>query len=865
MTKADKGNLTPMMKQYLEIKKKHQDALLFYRLGDFYELFFEDAKVASKELDLALTHRAGNLMCGIPYHVADQYLERLLKKGFHVAICEQVEDPKEAKGIVKREVIKVITPGTIGEGEFLNKKENNYLLSIYEEEYGLYLAYLDFSTGECHFVKGHFLNQEEKNRFLFRHLDLIRPVEILGNSQFLEKEELRDQIFTRFQVPVNEAPKTAPKNLPEILKNQLLLLSKEGGGVKALESLFSYLEITQMDSLDHIGKILTEEEDRYLLMDESAKKNLELFTNLGTNTKSGSLFSVLDVNVTSMGSRKLRRWIDRPLRDLKEINYRQSVVEELLLDYIFLDDMRLQLEEVYDLERLSAKIAAESVNPKELSALKNSLIHVGSLKSLFLTKEEGFLKSFGKDLPLCEEVVNKIEETLLDDVPAVIGEQRIIKKGYDDTLDHLFAAREEGQQWILDLERREQEETGIKKLRVRYNKILGYYIEVPKSYTKEVPEKFVRKQTLVGSERYFTVELKEMESEILSSKENALLRQDEILKDLKAFVHSHLSEIQDTADRISTIDVLSSFAVVAMTYHYTKPTFNDEKKISIVEGRHPMVEANMKNMFFVPNDVEMNMGNSLISIITGPNMAGKSTYMRQTALILIMAHMGSFVPATSASLCILDRIFTRIGASDNLSAGDSTFMIEMKEVANIIREATADSLIILDEVGRGTGTLDGLSIAWALVEYLHDVLKVKTLFATHYHQLTKLGEIMDSVENLAILTEQTEEGITFLRKIVHGASNESFGIEVAELAGVGEPVILRAKEIFSHLEREEKTDKIEIPKEEPSSRQLSLEDLEKDQWLEMVASMDVNTMTPLEALNVLGEIIERSKKIGGFK
>lgn len=869
MENIDFEKQTPMMKQYIRIKEQHEDALLFYRLGDFYELFFDDAKIASKELDLALTKRAGHLMCGIPYHVADQYLSKLLKKGYNVAICDQMEDPKEAKGIVKRAVTRVVTPGTFTDMDYLDKKRNNYLLSVRETAYGVHLSFLDYSTGECNYVSSQCINDEEKRRFFFRELDQIGPSEIIGNRPFMNRADWIREITYKYNVSIHEKKELSEEekgvlreSLPKELKVEIDGLEQRGFDVEGVYTLLAYVEETQMNNLDHITEIRLIKEKSYVLMDETAKKNLELFENLGTGKREGSLYKVLDHNVTAMGSRKLRQWLDKPLRKIESIRYRQEMIEALLKDYIFLDDIRDDLDGIYDIERLSVKIATETVSPRELVSLKESLARLSQLKERFLDHESSLLRNYGEKIPLCKEVYHLIDQVLMDEVPAVIGESRIIKTGFDEELDRLFTARDDGQQWMLELEKREREKTDIKNLKVKFNKILGYYIEVTKSNIDKVPDHYVRKQTLVGSERYFTMELKEMESEILTAKDGALKKQEEILGELRKKVHNNIGELQHAANAVGTTDVLSSLAVAARKYDYVKPELNENREIHIIEGRHPMVEANMKDIFFVPNDVHMDMDKQLISIITGPNMAGKSTYMRQAALIAIMAHIGSFVPAKSANICILDQIFTRIGASDNLSAGDSTFMIEMKEVATIINEATEDSLIILDEVGRGTGTLDGLSIAWALVEYLHEYLRVKTLFATHYHQLTKLGETMDSVENLAILTEQTENGINFLRKIVHGSSNRSFGIEVAELAGVSKAITSRAKEIFQTLEKEEsKTSEVSVKKKLP--KQLDLEDLKKDEILDQIAGLDINRMTPMESMNLLEELIQRSRALRG--
>ncbi|MDO5713170.1 MAG: DNA mismatch repair protein MutS [Tissierellia bacterium] len=859
---------TPMMKQYIKIKENHMDSLLFYRLGDFYELFFDDAKLAAKELDLVLTKRGGHVMCGIPYHVADQYLSKLLKKGYRVAICDQVEDPKEAKGIVKRAVTKVITPGTFTDMDFLDHTKNNYLLSISERAYTISLVYVDYATGECNFVFSHCVNKEEKRKFLFRELTMIYPSEIIVNSAFMKNKHWIEKIKERYEIPIREISPLEKNEKDELLhvlqdslKNDMDSLSDNGYDIDSILNLFSYIQHTQKSNMDHISRIQLQKEKSYMILDETAKKNLELFENLGTGKKEGSLYKVLDCNITGMGSRKLRQWIDKPLRNQLAIEFRHDMIEELLKDFIFLDDIRNDLDGIYDIERLSVKIATETISPKELVSLKKSLYQLKLLKKKFLNHQSSFICNYGKKIPLCNNIYELIDKTLIDDVPAVVGEQRIITKGYDSELDRLFEAREEGQQWMLDLESREREKTGIKNLKVKFNKILGYYIEVTKTNIDRVPDNYVRKQTLVGSERYFTMELKEMESEILSAKEEALKKQDEVLKVLRHQVHEFITEIQEIADTISTIDVLGSFAIVARRYNYTRPKFNNAKEIHIIEGRHPMVEANMRDIFFVPNDVHMDMKDHLISIITGPNMAGKSTYMRQTAIIAIMAHIGSFVPAKDVNISIIDQIFTRIGASDNLSSGDSTFMIEMKEVATIIENATSDSLIILDEVGRGTGTLDGLSIAWALIEFLHETLRVKTLFATHYHQLTTLEESMDSVENLAILTEQTEEGIIFLRKIIHGSSNQSFGIEVAQLAGVSKKIIDRAKEIFLTLESIENKEKKPMIKDKNLGYQLDLNALQKDEFLKQISNIDINQITPIEGLNLLGEFVNRSKTL----
>lgn len=867
---------TPMMEQYLSIKENYKDSILFFRLGDFYEMFFEDAIVASKELEIALTRRSTGAsgkapMCGIPYHVANTYISRLINKGYKVAICDQIEDPAEARGIVKRDVTKVVTPGTLDDFDFLKKDENNYLLSLFIKQHMIYISYVDYTTGELYTTFKSFLDSEEKLSFIADEIYRINPSEILINN--IDDDNI-NKFLNLSNFYINSLDNSEFEN-NELSEDELLLLNesipkimeelKEKYNISNMSSiivLLKYLLKTQKHSLNHLNSIKFYERNNTLILDESSKKNLELVLGLNTNSKVGSLLEILDFTKTSMGSRELKRWVESPLNDIDDINNRLNLVEDLISDLLLLDDIRAVLKNIYDIERLSVKISNKVISPKEIIALRNSLEASEEIKDKLINSNNKNFINLSKNINSLNNLKEYIDKVLVDDPPAVIDENRIIRKGYSYKLDELFEASEKGKNWLLDLEEKEKERTGIKNLKIKYNKILGFFIEVTKSNLSLVPEEYIRKQTLVGSERYFSMELKDMESKILGSKDDALRLQLKIYNELKEYLISNIIDIQNLAKNIAGIDCITSLAQVSRKNNYSRPSINTNGIINIKNGRHPIVEAKFKKELFIPNDTLLNQKDEMIHIITGPNMAGKSTYMRQVALIVIMMHVGCFVPADSADISIVDRIFTRIGASDNLSRGESTFMVEMKEVSNIVSNATSKSLLILDEVGRGTSTYDGLSIAWAIVEYIANRIGAKTLFATHYHELVALEEKFDCIKNLTIEVEKTNDDIIFLRKIIRGFTNNSYGIEVAKLAGINNEIINMASSILKTLEDKEQGNFKEkmnsISKDNYEQIPIASEN---NKYIEKISKIDINSVSPIDALNLLNMLVKESRDI----
>lgn len=878
MTNDKYKGYTPMMRQYLSVKDENPDAILFFRLGDFYEMFFDDAIIASRELDIALTKRGAGLddkapMCGVPFHVANQYISKLIKKGYKVAICDQVEDPKLAKGIVKREVTKILSPGTFSDIEFLDEQSNNYLVSIYVNNYYVNVAYIDYSTGELLVTDKTFYSKEEMYKFLINELEKIRPSEVLLPTFLLENKIFEKFIKARLNSFINKVDEKYIENIniadldnyiSETLKNQLKNFKEinQELNLSSIYVLLDYLKLTQKNKLIHINKIERYSIDEYLFLDESTKSNLELIKGFNTGKKKGSLLEVLDKTNTSMGSRMLKKWLEEPLVSTERINKRLDMITEFLDDLIFLEDISQLLRLVYDIERLSVKISNDSINPKEIISLKESLIAIGNIKNKLSESNKESLRKYSNKIDEIPELITLIDNMIIEDPSLKFMEERIIKEGYHKELDQLFDLKSKGQNWILDLENKEREKTGIKNLKIKYNKILGYFIEVTKSNLEQVPSDYIRKQTLVGSERYFSMDLKDMESEILGSKEKALSLQYKLFNELRDYIKNKIKEIQETANIISKLDVIVSLAIVARNNNYCRPSINTKNIINIREGRHPIVEYNISNELFVPNDTKLDMDENMVHLITGPNMAGKSTYMRQVALITIMAHIGSYVPANAADISIIDRVFTRIGASDNLAQGESTFMVEMKEVANIISFATSKSLLILDEVGRGTSTYDGLSIAWSLLEYILNIIKAKTLFATHYHELTELEKSFNSLNNLTIKIEEEGDEIVFLRKIIPGFTNNSYGIEVAKLAGINSIITDRANEILSNIEKTQNTSKKSVKKLSNSTiGQKTLFEVKQDNFVRDLSEININNLTPMESLNLLDRIIEDAKNL----
>lgn len=860
------------MQQYLAVKDENPDSILFFRLGDFYEMFFDDALLASRELEITLTRRDAGLeekapMCGVPYHVASSYISKLIDKGYKVAICDQVEDPKLAKGIVKREVTQIITPGTFTDTEYLKSDLNNYLLCIYIQGYSLNLTYSDYSTGEIYFTNKTFLSKTELFRFLQDQIGRISPNEILINEDVLatfKKEIKKNNVFLNPYVAENLKDSNIFKDFgnyfSDNFKNNLrdFLSDNKIVDYTSLKKILQYLVVTQKINLKHINNISYYNNYDFLLLDESSKRTLEVVKGLNTFTKKGSLLDVLDKCSTSMGSRKLKKWVESPLVDLYKIEERQNIIESFTKDLLLQDKIEKILREVYDIERLVVKISNGSINPRELYSLKSTIENANKIKAILENQDNNYLKLLSKEFIDLSDVYDEIDKVLIENPPVVIEENRIIKEGYSYELDDLFKIATEGKNWLLDFEEKERNRTGIKKLKVKHNKILGYFIEVTKSFLDQVPEDYIRKQTLVGSERFFSMELKDMEGKLLGSKERALSMQAEIYNNLKDFIGKEIYRIQILADKLSKLDSLLSLAKVSNLNNYVRPKFNNEGFIEIKKGRHPIVESYMKDDFFVPNDTYIDTKSNMIHIITGPNMAGKSTYMRQVALITIMAHIGCFVPCDSCNISLVDRIFTRIGASDNLAMGQSTFMVEMQEVADIIQNASSKSLLILDEVGRGTSTFDGLAIANAIIEYIAENIKAKTLFATHYHELVHLEDKYDSVENLTIAVDRQEDDIIFLRKIIKGFTNNSYGIDVAKLAGIDDRIINRAKDVLALIEKENEGLNIDLNKEYIREEKTSPE---VENFINKLKEINILEVSPMEAFNLLDEIVKKSKEL----
>ena len=874
-----KQNVSEMMKQYILLKLKNMDKIIFYRLGDFYEMFFDDAILASKLLELTLTGRDCGLserapMCGVPHHSASGYIGKLTSLGYKVAVCEQVEDPKEAKGIVRREIVRVITPGTVTDTDLLSDEINNYLCSVYGDKDGVCLVFADVSTGELNIIEP--MMAKEYNYKIISELSKYSPKEIIINDSITDKEKLINEINIRFSPYINlcrddlyeynEGIKIIENKFSkeEISQSNIL---KYPQAVFALYKTIEYLEETQFNELKHISNIECYKEDDFVSLDISTKRNLELTRTLRENKKAGSLLDILDKTNTSMGARLLNHYIDMPLKSYTHIAYRHNAVEELLDKRDVRETLCSLLCEVYDIERLSSKVSYRTANGRDLIALKKSLSKVPEIKKELSKCQSPLLIELNNSLDSVSDGVSIIENSLNEDQPITIKEGKLIKDGFNERLDELRRAMREGKEWILQVETDEKEKTGIKNLKISYNKVFGYYIEVTKSYLNLVPDYFMRKQTLANCERYITSKLKEIESIVIGAEEKSVNLEYEIFVNIREEMYKRLERIQKTAKALAKLDVLLSFATVAFKNHYVKPTLTEDGKIIIKDGRHPVVEKVIRDSAFVANDTYLDLEDNSFSIITGPNMAGKSTYMRQVALITLMSQIGSFVPAGEAKIGIVDRIFTRVGASDDLASGQSTFMVEMTEVSNILKNATKNSLIILDEIGRGTSTFDGLSIAWSVVEYIIKKIGAKTLFATHYHELTVLEEKLKGVKNYQIAVKKRGEDITFLRKIIEGGTDDSYGIEVARLAGVPSDVVKRARDIVKVLESKKiAVDEITLknlpaPKEEDKD-QVGFLNIANDNLVKTLKGIDVTTLTPVEALNILYELSNEVKALG---
>ncbi|CAM2931286.1 DNA mismatch repair protein MutS [Hathewaya histolytica] len=886
--------LTPMMTQYMSIKEGCKDCILFFRLGDFYEMFFEDAVIASRELELVLTGRDCGLeerapMCGIPYHAANNYISRLISKGYKVAICEQVEDPSKSKGIVKRDIIRIVTPGTYTDTSFLEEGKNNFLMCIYfnKNTGEVSISSSDISTGEFYCTLGNLTHTQ-----ILDEISKFKPSEILlrkdGAEDLIENIRERfsatltfydeDYLEEALELDIKQKIENLKENIKDTLKSSINVLLK-------------YINHTQKTLLSNITSIEYYQIVDYLIIDNNSRTNLELTESMKERNKKGSLLWVLDKTSTSMGARRLRKWVEQPLLNKEVVLKRQNAVEALINNVFAHEDLKEALSGIYDIERLVGKISSKNVNAKELIGLKNSICKLPSIKNILSEFESNVLKDLCNRLDTLNDIYMLLDSSIKEDAPNTLKDGNIIKDGYDDDIDTLRYARSHGKEWIANLEKEEKNITGIKSLKVGYNKVFGYYIEVTKSNLNLVPEdRYIRKQTLSNGERYITPELKEMEAKVLGAEEKLTSLEYNLFINIRDSIEKEIERMKATATIISELDCLNSLATVAKENNYVKPIINEDGIIDIKEGRHPVVEITLTGNSFVENDTCLDNEENRLLLITGPNMAGKSTFMRQVALITLMAQLGSFVPAKHANISICDRIFTRIGASDDLASGKSTFMVEMWEVANILKNATKNSLVILDEVGRGTSTHDGLSIAWAVIEHIskEDTLKCKTLFATHYHELIKLEKEIPGVKNYSIAVKKIDNEVVFLRKIIKGGTDESYGIEVAKLAGLPNDVIERAKEILITLKEDSisdtKKDESTILKDstncptiknhnniikethikktnENDIVQISFEDIEKSEFFNEICDIDILNLTPMDGFNKLFEIIQKAKNL----
>lgn len=864
-----------MMQQYIETKKEYADCILFYRLGDFYEMFFEDAITASKELEITLTGKNCGLeerapMCGIPYHAVDSYLNKLVAKGFKVAICEQVEDPKLAKGIVKREVVRVVTPGTNLNIQALEESKNNYLMNIVYLTDKIGVSIADATTGD------YYVTEVEDIKKLRDEIARYLPSEIICNDAFLVSGMELDELKDKYNIAVYalDAWYFDDDNCKQILMKHFKVNSLKGlgldefpAGMIASGALLQYLYQTQKSTLNHFTHIIPYHTGKYMLLDSSTRRNLELTETLRDKNKKGSLLWVMDKTQTAMGARLLRNYLEQPLVQVEEIEMRLDAVASFLQEAVTRDEIREYLSAIYDLERLLGKVSYKTASPRDLIALKKSLEMLPYVKVLLKDFTQTLLCEINHDIDDLHDISHLIESSIMEEAPITIREGSLIKDGFHQDVDTLRKAKTEGKTWLAQLEEEEKDKTGIKNLKIKYNKVFGYYLEVTNSYLSLVPEDYIRKQTLSNAERYTTKRLKELEDMILNAEDKLFAVEYDIYCSIRDHIADELERIQKTAKAIAKLDVFTNLALVAEKNRYIRPTMNKKGVITIKNGRHPVVEKMIQHDMFIDNDTYLDNGNHAISVITGPNMAGKSTYMRQTALIVLLAQTGSFVPAREADIGVVDRIFTRVGASDDLASGQSTFMVEMNEVANILRNATSDSLLILDEIGRGTSTFDGLSIAWAVIEHISNRrnLGAKTLFATHYHELTELEGKIGNVNNYCIAVKEKGDDIVFLRKIVKGGADKSYGIQVAKLAGIPDTVIQRAKELVAQLSDNDITRKVqdiavfqsksEAKKQaldEVDLKQISLFDTVKDEdIIQELKSIEIATLTPLEALNTL--------------
>lgn len=869
---GDIGALSPMMQEYVKKKAQYKDCILFYRLGDFYEMFFQDALTVTKELELTLTGKDCGLeerapMCGVPFHAAETYINRLIEKGYKVAICEQVEDPKKAKGLVKREVIRVVTPGTTLDAASLDESRNNYLMSVVATEGRFGCAIADITTGDC------FLTEVDKPQKLLDEINKFVPAEIICNDAFFMSGVDTDDLKNRLGICV--FPLDAWYFDDSLCKRTLMehfhVNALEGLGIQDYDSgviasgaLFLYLQETQKSALSHMAEIRPYAAEKFMLIDSSSRRNLELVETLREKNKRGSLLWVLDKTKTAMGARTLRSYVEQPLIDAEKINERLEALEELNQSPMLRDEIREYLNPVYDLERLISRISYQSANPRDLIAFSSSLEMLPYIRQIIKDFKSPLLTKICEDMDPLEDIAQLIRSAIVEEPPLAQKDGGIIREGYNSDVDKFRRSRTDGKKWLTELEARERERTGIKNLKIKYNRVFGYSLEVTNSSKDLVPENYIRKQTLTNAERYITQELKDLEDMILGAEDKLYALEYELFCDVRDKVGAEVVRIQKTAKAVAALDVFASLALVAQRNNFVRPKINENGILDIKNGRHPVVEQMIENDMFIANDTYLDNQKKRISIITGPNMAGKSTYMRQTALIVLMAQIGSFVPAEKANIGIVDRIFTRVGASDDLASGQSTFMVEMTEVANILRNATSRSLLILDEIGRGTSTFDGLAIAWAVIEHISDtkLCGAKTLFATHYHELTELEGKIPGVNNYCIAVKEKGDDIVFLRKIVKGGADKSYGIQVARLAGVPDPVIRRAKELVEELSDADITaavkdltapkKKQKIVYDQVDMAQMSLFDTVQDNDIvEEIKNLDMSHLTPMEAMNIL--------------
>ena len=877
---GDISALSPMMQEYVKTKEEYHDCILLYRLGDFYEMFFGDALTASKELEITLTGKDCGLkerapMCGVPFHSVETYINRLIEKGYKVAICEQVEDPKKAKGLVKREVVRIVTPGTTLDATSLDETKNNYLMSIVyiEDHFGCAIA--DITTGDC------FLTELDKAQKLLDEINKFTPAEIICNESFLMSGVDTDDLKNRLGICVfSQEPWYFDDELcRKTLKEHFQVNSLEGLGIGEFESgvlaagaLFLYLQETQKTALSHMATIRPYSAEKYMLIDSSSRRNLELVETLREKQKRGSLLWVLDKTKTAMGARTLRSYVEQPLIDQEEIENRLSAIEELNEHPMLRDEIREYLQPIYDLERLISRISYKSANPRDMIAFASSLEMLPHIKQVLKEFSSPVLRQLEEEMDSLLDISGLIKQAIVDDPPLAQKDGGIIREGYHEDVDKFRRSRTDGKKWLSELEARERERTGIRTMKIKYNRVFGYSLEITNAFKDQVPDNYIRKQTLTNAERYITQELKELEDLILGAEDKLYALEYELFCHVRDKVGAEVVRIQQTAKAVAAIDVLASLALVAQRNNYVRPKINNSGVIDIKNGRHPVVEQMIENDMFIANDTYLDNQKKRISIITGPNMAGKSTYMRQTALIVLMAQIGSFVPAEKANIGIVDRIFTRVGASDDLASGQSTFMVEMTEVANILRNATSKSLLILDEIGRGTSTFDGLSIAWAVVEHISNtkLCGAKTLFATHYHELTELEGKISGVNNYCIAVKEKGDDIVFLRKIVKGGADKSYGIQVAKLAGVPDTVIQRAKELVEELSDADITaavkdltapkKKQKIQYDQVDMAQMSLFDTVQDNdIINEIKGLEIGNLTPMEALNILYNLQNKIK------